>query len=120
MKINLGVVRSGRGTREAILSLRQILEKRIEINENTYIAFVDLEKAFVKVDWKLLFESLKNAGLDWRDRKLILNLYKNQTTLIDVNGGKREAVINGEQIHSIRFADDIVLVTESEEDLNNT
>lgn len=146
--------RSGRGTREAILSLRQILEKRIEINENTYIAFVDLEKAFDKIDWKLLFESLKNSGLDWRDRKFILNLYKNQTTLIDVNGSKREAVIrqgvrqgcplspylfnvyiesamrelkeetrgvkvNGEQIHSIRFADDIVLMTESERDLND-
>uniref|UniRef100_A0A8D9DT62 Craniofacial development protein 2 n=1 Tax=Cacopsylla melanoneura TaxID=428564 RepID=A0A8D9DT62_9HEMI len=145
--------RSQTGTREAILALRQILERRIDVNEDTYLAFVDLEKAFDKVDWSLLFETLRNTGIDWKDRRFILNLYKSQSTIIDVNGSKKEAnirqgvrqgcplspylfnlfieaainevkentlgvIINGQQFHSIRFADDIALLANSEEDIN--
>ncbi|XKL64100.1 hypothetical protein PGB90_004186 [Kerria lacca] len=40
----------GRGTREAILGLRLILEKRLKIRLDTYVAFVDLEKAFDNVE----------------------------------------------------------------------
>jgi len=47
--------RMGKGTRKAILALGQLLERRIDVNRATFIAFVDLEKAFDKeVDWKLL------------------------------------------------------------------
>lgn len=83
----------------------------------------------------------------------ILNLYKSQSTIIDVNGCKKEAnirqgvrqgcplspilfnlfievainevkentlgvIINGQQIHSIRFSDDIALLANSEKDTN--
>jgi len=34
--------------REAILSLREILERKIEMGKSTYVAFVDLKKAFDK------------------------------------------------------------------------
>ncbi|KAI5731180.1 hypothetical protein M8J77_006038 [Diaphorina citri] len=113
----------------------------------------NLEKAFDKIDWKLLFTTLKNKGVDWRDRRIIFNLYKTQTTQIDVNGVMEEAKIrkgvrqgcplspymfnlfiemsidtmknqtrgvktNGQPIHCIRFADDIVILAETEEDMN--
>lgn len=42
--------RKGRGTREAILALRQILERRLEVNKDTFATFIDLEKAFDKVN----------------------------------------------------------------------
>lgn len=63
------------------------------MNRATFIAFVDMEKAFDKVDCKLLFTTLKKVRVDWKDRRLILNLYKGQTTEIDVNGSKREVKI---------------------------
>lgn len=85
--------RSQRGTREAILALRQILERRIDLNKDTYLAFVDLEKAFDKVDWSILLKTLRNAGINWKDKRFILNLYKSQSTIIDVNGCKKEANI---------------------------
>lgn len=85
--------RKGRGTREAILALRQILERRLDVNKATFTTFIDLEKAFDKIDWKLLFTTLKNKGVDWRDRRIIFNLYKTQTTQIDVNGVMEEAKI---------------------------
>jgi hypothetical protein len=34
-----------RGTREAILCLRIMIEKSIHVNKTLYVAFVDLEKA---------------------------------------------------------------------------
>ena len=46
--------RKSRGTKEAILSLRLLLEKRMEKNKPTFVAFVDLEKAFDNVDWNNL------------------------------------------------------------------
>lgn len=145
--------RREKGTREAILALKQILERRIDVNLRTYVTFIDLEKAFDKVEWTLLFETLKKRKIDWKDRRLILNLYRSQTTIIDVNGVIKEAKIrkgvrqgcpispylfnifieeamnemkeetsgvkiNGHRIHSIRFADDIALVAETENEMN--
>ena len=43
--------RKSKGTREAILALRILKEKRMEKNKLTLIAFADLEKAFDSVDW---------------------------------------------------------------------
>lgn len=146
--------RRGRGTREAILALRQILERRIEVNKDTFATFIDLEKAFDKIDWIKLFKTLKVKGIDWRDRRIILNLYRDQKTEIDVNGSKKEAKIrqgvrqgcplspylfnlfiedsittmkeitagvkiNGNQVHCVRFADDIVVLSESESEMEN-
>lgn len=44
--------RKNRGTREAILALGIIIQKRIRKNKQTFIAFVDIEKAFDNVNWK--------------------------------------------------------------------
>jgi hypothetical protein len=48
-----------RGTREAILSLRIIIEKSIHVNKQLYVVFVDLEKAFDNVKWNKLFGLLE-------------------------------------------------------------
>lgn len=77
--------------RKAIIALKQLLKRRIDVNRATFIAFIDLEKAFDKVDRKLLFNTLRVAGVDWKDRRLILNLYKGQITEIDVNNGSKKS-----------------------------
>lgn len=105
------------------------------------------------MEWRLLFKTLKEKGIDWRDRRFILNLYKDQTTEIDINGSKRCAkikngvrqgcplspylfnifieasinilknktrgvTINAQHYHCIRFADDIAILADSENELN--
>lgn len=49
-EINLGEdqfgFRQGMGTREAILALRTIAERRLNMNRNTYIGFIDLINLF--------------------------------------------------------------------------
>ncbi|KAJ0179959.1 hypothetical protein K1T71_004550 [Dendrolimus kikuchii] len=56
-----GFVR-GKGTREQILNVRQIIEKAREFNKPTYICFVDFSKAFDSVKWPVLWETLLTMG----------------------------------------------------------
>ena len=78
--------RKGMGTRDAIGSLRVITERSCEIGKDVYICFVDYEKAFDRVDWKRLMKALRRVGVDWRDRRLIGNLYMGQKVQIRIEG----------------------------------
>ncbi|KAJ4448362.1 hypothetical protein ANN_10378 [Periplaneta americana] len=46
--------KKGKGTRDAIGLLRTIGERYLEKNKEVYVVFVDLEKAFDRVDWNKL------------------------------------------------------------------
>ena len=78
--------RSGCGTREAIGCMRMMQEKVLDVNEEMFVCFIDFEKAFDRVQWTLLLEILKNISIDWRDRRLIKNLYLNQTVTVHIAG----------------------------------
>jgi hypothetical protein len=71
---------------EYLIALATFLERRLEVNRTTYVTFIDLEKAFDKVNWKLLCKTMKKVGLDRKDRRLILALYRSQNTIIEING----------------------------------
>jgi len=60
------------GTREATLALMIVVEKQIRWNKETFITFVELEKAFDNVQWKKLFEILKRVGIKYNDRRLYI------------------------------------------------
>ena len=62
--------RKGKTTRDAIGLIRTIGEKYIEKDKDMYAVFVDLEKAFDRVDWKKLKGILKKIGVDWKERRL--------------------------------------------------
>src|SRR5688572_31209558 len=40
--------------------------------------FVDFEKAFDRVNWVKMFEILKYLHIDWKDRRLLKDLYMRQ------------------------------------------
>ena len=63
--------RRGKGTREAIGSLRILAERCMEQGKKLHICFVDYEKAFDRGDWTILMDVLKRLGVDWRDRRLL-------------------------------------------------
>jgi len=48
------------------------------------ICFVDYENAFDRVDWLKLLGILKEIDVDWRDRRLIVNLYTQKRTVVKV------------------------------------
>ena len=68
--------------RDAIALLRVISEKAIDHCKDVFVAFVDYEKAFDRVHWPKLMEVLAKIGVDYRDRKMIWNLYMNQTASV--------------------------------------
>ena len=63
------------GTREAIVVIRTLQERCLEHDQDVYVCYVDFEKAFDRVNWLIQMETLKNIGVDWKDRRMIRNLY---------------------------------------------
>jgi len=58
--------------------LRIMSERTLEIDEELIICFIDWQKAFVRVKWTKLMQILRETGIDWRERRLISNLYMAQ------------------------------------------
>ena len=52
-----------------------LCERSLENDNELFICFVDFEKAFDTVKWTKLWYTLKTIGIDWRDIRLISNLY---------------------------------------------
>ena len=80
--------RKGCGTREAIGTMRVLCERSIEHDNDVYICFIDFEKAFDRVNWVKMMDALKSIGVDWRDRRLIKELYLGQEAVIRVANGE--------------------------------
>jgi len=55
--------RKNRGTREAIICLRIIIEKIFRINKSLFTAFLDLEKVFDNIKWTKLFKIMGGIGI---------------------------------------------------------
>jgi len=76
--------RKGCGTRDAIGIMRMLCERSLEMDKDVFICFVDFEKAFDRVNWIKMMEVLKKIGVDWRDRRMIVSLYMEQTATVRV------------------------------------
>ena len=59
------------------------------------MCFVDYEKAFDCVDWKKLMMILEEIGVAWRDRRLIAELYMEQTAVVRINSEVTEPCLIG-------------------------
>ena len=46
--------------------------------------FCRLEKAFDRIDWVMMLKILRKIGVDWTNRRLILNLYMNQKAVVEI------------------------------------
>jgi hypothetical protein len=53
----------------------------LDIDEELIICFIDRQKAFDRVNWTKLMQILNKTGNDWRERRLISNLYFNRPVL---------------------------------------
>ena len=74
--------RKGCGTRDAIGVMRTVCERSLEHGNEVYVCFVDFEKAFDRVNWVKMFEILKHLHIDWKDRRLLQDLYMTQQAVI--------------------------------------
>lgn len=80
----------GRGTREQILILRQIIEKAREFNTPLIICFVDFSKAFDSVKWGKLWKILLEMGVPKHLVLLLRQLYENNTASVRIDNMSSE------------------------------
>lgn len=59
--------RNGLGTRKALFCLQILIQRSRDLNKNSYICFIDFEKAFDKIHHAKLIEVLEKIGLDDKD-----------------------------------------------------
>lgn len=82
--------RRGRGTTDAIFTLRLALEKRWECNQPTHLAFIDLEKAYDRVPREILWKILPDYGVRGTLLRAIQSLYDNTTGVVRTACGLSE------------------------------
>lgn len=89
--------RAGRGTIDMIFSLRQVAEKVREKNEELYLVFIDLTKAFDTVNRAALWKVLKQLGIPDNMLNIIISFHDGMKASVVSNGESSEPfnVTNG-------------------------
>ena len=74
--------RAGRGTRDHILNLKNIMEKYRDHKLPLYLCFIDYSKAFDCVEHRALWSVMEELGFPKHIIKLISNLYEDQESAV--------------------------------------
>src|SRR3989441_5886836 len=75
--------------------MRTLCERSLECGNEVYICFVDFENAFDRVSWVKMFEIMKSLHNDWRDRRLLQDLYMRQEAVVRTVGGDSDPGVIG-------------------------
>ena len=150
---NQAAFRKNRGVEDHLFTLNWIWEKSRLKRESLYITFIDLKKAYDSVYRDILWESLKQIGVQQEYIEMVKCLYINHRRYIRVKDQKTETIvcnrglrqgcplspilfailistipeetdkkgrgvlIGGSNISCLLYADDIVLINRTEEDM---
>ena len=71
--------------------LRQMVEKRLEVQGSVALGFVDLEKAFDTVPREIVMETLRWVGVPEAEARMLEGMYENTTARMVVGEGASEA-----------------------------
>ena len=77
------VFRIGRSCIDKVFIIKQTIGKRREFNIETHMAFLDLEKAFDRVNRNHLWQILNRRGTPYHLIEVIKSPYKNTSVQID-------------------------------------
>ena len=81
-----------KGTRNAIVVLRRLVERMIKKQKDVYVCFIDYRKAFDSVKHEPLIELVQSLDIDPQDVNLLANLYWNQKAAVRHNGEISESI----------------------------
>ena len=85
--------RAGRGCNDQIFAVKQIVEKTIEKDKKTFMAFVDLEKAYNSVSREKLWKVLDEYGAKGKLHRAVQALYVDGRARVNV--GRMELELFG-------------------------
>ena len=112
--------RKHRSCTDHLFVLNSAIRNRLNINKNSFVAFVDMEKAFDRVDRRLLFFRLQQYGINGRIYEIIKAIYTgnkssvkvndNMTDWYDVNCGVRQGDILSPLLFNLYINDLVVTI----------
>ena len=82
--------RKGRGTRDQIANIYQIIKKAREFQKNIYFSFIDYAKTFDCVDHHKLWKILKDLGIPDHLACLLRNLYAGEKATVRTRHGTKD------------------------------
>jgi len=80
----------GRGTTDAIFTLRQMQEKFLAHDQRLYLAFIDLEKAFDRVPREVVWWALRRLGVEEWLVRAVQSTYVNARSRVRVSASYSE------------------------------
>jgi hypothetical protein len=78
--------RSNRSCEDHIFTLTSIIRNRKKDKLDTFVTFIDFEKAFDRVDRKLLFYKMQLMGFGGKLVSVLKTLYENSSLCLNING----------------------------------
>ncbi len=81
----------GRGCVDQIFAGKILVEKYLEKDRKLFVAFMDLEKAYDRVDRKGLWDTLRVYGVGGQLLEGLRSFYENASTFVRVNGELSES-----------------------------
>ena len=81
---------NGRGTADGMYVLRQMVEKRLEVQGSMALGFVDLEKAFDTVPREMVMATLRWMGIPEAEVRMVEGTYEKTTARVVVGEGASE------------------------------
>ncbi|KAI3372593.1 hypothetical protein L3Q82_023069 [Scortum barcoo] len=116
---NNAVFVPGRGTLDQLYTLRRVLEGLWEFAQPVHMCFVDLEKAFDRVPRGILWGVLREYGVRGPLLRAVRSLYDRSRSLVRIAGRAGGVRFGNHRISSLLFADDVVLLASSSQDLQH-
>lgn len=75
--------RKGKGTASAVFSLRMIIGRRVEVQKDIYMCFVDFEKAFNTGWHEEVVDMLQEIGVDGKDMTGDISVLESKSSIED-------------------------------------
>ena len=113
-KLQYGFI-PNRGILEATTVLKSMTTSRLNQQKDTYIGFIDFEKAFDKVDHEKLLKIIENRGVNGKCLRIFKNLYAGQKAhmrdhedkTIEVRRGVRQGCVLSPILYNT-YADEVL------------